>query len=275
MIKRIVTSVIFIPILIFVIHLDYFYSLPLFLFILSISIFSSRELYEIFKRIFKTKNSNSLIIFFIISNALLYILYYVDIIFRIHFLNLSIINIIVMILILLESSVPIDSIKVYKRAVIILFSYILTGVCPFFIYLLKLENGEWWVYFLFILAWISDASAYFVGYYFGKTKGIIRYSPNKSLEGYIGSFVFTLMVSVCFKLIFPLSFTLSLFKTLLLGIIISILAPSGDILESILKRRADIKDSSGMFKAFGGVLDIFDSIIFSSPFYYLFIKLIL
>jgi len=274
MVKRIVISFVFIPLLILIIHYDYLYGISFFLFIFLLSILLSWELYGIFKRIFNFGDKSYLILWFIFPNVLLYILYYINLSFRIHYLNLFFINIYIMILILVGSLVITKYKKIYTRLTLFLFSYIYTGFMPFIIYLLKLEHGNLYVYLLFILGWISDASAYFIGSFFGKTRGIVRYSPNKSLEGYAGSFIFTILISICFKLIFYSSFPLNIVCTLSLGILVSILAPFGDILESVIKRKANIKDSSKILHPFGGVLDIFDSIVFSSLFYYILVKIL-
>jgi phosphatidate cytidylyltransferase len=66
---------------------------------------------------------------------------------------------------------------------------------------------------------------------------------------------------------------LSFIESVATGLLISVLAPLGDICESIVKRKAGVKDSSGFLPGLGGVLDVFDSILLSVPFYYLLLKI--
>jgi len=136
-------------------------------------------------------------------------------------------------------------------------------------------HGAVLVYFLFLLAWSNDAGAYFTGTFCGKTKGFIKASPNKSLEGYAGAFIVTMVIANAFKLIAKDHFPADFIHTNIIGIALSITAPSGDLVESMLKRRAGVKDSSHFLPGLGGVLDIFDSILLSTPVYYTLIRLFL
>jgi phosphatidate cytidylyltransferase len=132
----------------------------------------------------------------------------------------------------------------------------------------RLSFGAVYIYLLFLLAWISDAGAYFIGSRFGKIKGIVKLSPNKSLEGFIASFLLTIAVAIGFKLILSQKLPIGMKQMITLGLIVAVLAPLGDLLESWVKRRGGVKDSSKFLPGFGGVLDIFDSILFTAPFYF-------
>ena len=153
-------------------------------------------------------------------------------------------------------------------------SLIYTGLIPLLIVILRYnKHGDLLIYLLFLIVWINDASALFIGSKFGKIKGLIKYSPNKSLEGYVGSFVITIVISIIFKIIFYDRLCFSISGIVAISAIISVIGHLGDILESAIKRRAGVKDSSSLFLGLGGVLDIFDSVIASIPFYYVLIKL--
>jgi phosphatidate cytidylyltransferase len=157
---------------------------------------------------------------------------------------------------------------------ILIGSYIYTSVFPLIIFILRQEShGIFLIYILFLLAWFNDAIAYFIGSFFGKSRGIIRFSPNKSLEGYAGSFIFTLALGILLRFIFAKRFPFNTMQAAYAGLLIAVCAPLGDLLESLLKRKAGVKDSSNLFPGLGGVLDVFDSILMSAPFYYLLIKI--
>lgn len=96
-------------------------------------------------------------------------------------------------------------------------------------------------------------------------------SPGKTREGAIGGFVGTLIVAVVFSLIFQFS----ILHALALGIIIGIMAPLGDLAESILKRVSGVKDSGNIIPGHGGVLDRFDSLLFAAPAMYVYLMLVI
>ncbi len=156
------------------------------------------------------------------------------------------------------------------------FSYIYSGCFPLMLLMLKQEQkGFILIYFLFILAWMNDTAAYFIGTFFGKRKGIIKQSPNKSLEGYIGAFVITVIVADLFKWIVREGFSPNFAETTFLGILVAITAPLGDLGESMLKRRAKVKDSSNILPGLGGILDVFDSVLLSIPVYFTAVRLMI
>jgi phosphatidate cytidylyltransferase len=133
----------------------------------------------------------------------------------------------------------------------------------FYVYLLKVLNPYLPLILLFSV-WSSDTCAYFAGKTFGKTPLVPRISPKKTCEGLAGA-VFGSM------LIMGLTFILSemgLIKSLLVGAMIGLLGQLGDIFESVGKRVAGVKDSSGLIPGHGGVLDRMDSFIFTAPFLY-------
>jgi phosphatidate cytidylyltransferase len=123
--------------------------------------------------------------------------------------------------------------------------------------------------FLFLAAWGNDAAAYLVGSRWGRVRGIVSWSPNKSVEGYAGALACTLALTAGFKLVVGEGLSLSLPGTLAAGLAVSVIAPAGDLLESLFKRRAGVKDSSGLIPGMGGVLDVFDSVLPSAPAVYL------
>lgn len=128
--------------------------------------------------------------------------------------------------------------------------------------------GEALLWMTMFATWASDTFAYFGGRAFGKTKLLPKVSPKKTREGALCGFigcVATVLLMGCLWLDY------SAVSMLLLGIGIGFFAPLGDLVESILKRSCDIKDSGNFFPGHGGVLDRCDSLIFSVPFAYYFL----
>lgn len=112
--------------------------------------------------------------------------------------------------------------------------------------------------------WICDSAAYYIGTAFGKHKLFPRVSPNKSWEGAAAGFGFALLTLILAKDIF-LDF-LSWKTVFSIGLVIGTLGQIGDLIESLIKRDAEVKDSSSIIPGHGGVFDRFDSLLFSAPF---------
>ena len=120
------------------------------------------------------------------------------------------------------------------------------------------------------IIWTMDTMAYFIGSKIGKHKLYPRVSPKKSVEGAIagifGGYLFMFIAKYTFL---P---EIELIKLAVLAGIIVIFGQVGDFVESLLKRKAEIKDSSELLLGHGGFLDRFDSLIFTSPLIYMLIK---
>jgi phosphatidate cytidylyltransferase len=128
------------------------------------------------------------------------------------------------------------------------------------------------VAFPLVLTWASDIGAYFVGRAIGGRKLIPAVSPGKTVSGALGGLVTTIVVSslyVRFALVPLASLTMTVPAALLFGAIISVSAQIGDLVESLLKREANVKDSSRLIPGHGGLLDRLDSLLFVLPVAYL------
>jgi len=124
---------------------------------------------------------------------------------------------------------------------------------------------------LFTIIWSSDVFAYLVGSLFGKTRLFERISPNKSWEGSIGGLLFALLAAYILSLIYT---ELNLIQWLILAVLIVITGSLGDLVESMLKRIAGVKDTGTLLPGHGGVLDRFDATIFAAPFVFVYVNLI-
>lgn len=127
-------------------------------------------------------------------------------------------------------------------------------------------RGAFLIFSLLGTIWICDSAAFFFGTALGKHKLFPRISPKKSWEGAIFGFLFAILSMILFKKIF-VNF-LPINTAVALGIIIGVFGQVGDLVESLLKRDAGVKDSSNLIPGHGGIFDRFDSLLFSAPFIY-------
>jgi len=123
---------------------------------------------------------------------------------------------------------------------------------------------------IFVLIWSNDVFAYLIGKNFGKNKLIERVSPNKTIEGFLGGFIFTFIAGF---FISKYCDSLLSYQWLSLAIIVSVFGVLGDLIESMFKRQAKLKDSSNFIPGHGGFLDRLDSIIFATPFIFVYLFL--
>ena len=122
------------------------------------------------------------------------------------------------------------------------------------------------VFMLFVLIWSSDTFAYLTGKFFGKHKMAPKISPKKTWEGFAGGVVLTLVLGFFVEQYFPELRG----NWMIVGLLVSIFAPLGDLVESQLKRSFAVKDSGNIIPGHGGVLDRLDSFIICSPVVYLY-----
>lgn len=128
-------------------------------------------------------------------------------------------------------------------------------------------SGEYFyattVFGLLLMTWTNDTMAYFIGSQLGKTPLFPRISPKKTWEGTMGGVAVTFLVAYLLSIYIP---DLNLTNWMVLAIIIAIFGSLGDLVESMLKRSHQIKDSGSLLPGHGGLLDRFDGFIFMLPF---------
>lgn len=139
-------------------------------------------------------------------------------------------------------------------------------------------DGKILILYLFLCVWSSDTVAYIFGKNFGGPKMAPNISPNKTWAGYAGALIGpALTLAICIQVFTPDSMeglTPSWISTLIAGMLIGITGQSGDLLESLAKRKAGIKDSGNLIPGHGGLLDRIDALLLVIPVYVAYLKLI-
>lgn len=121
------------------------------------------------------------------------------------------------------------------------------------------------ILFIMVLVMVGDSAAYFVGSAIGRTKLAPRVSPNKTVEGSLGGLAATGLAAMGMSYAFELPHTAM--QGLCIGLALNVVAQAGDLVESLLKRSAQVKDSGDIFPGHGGMLDRIDSFLPTLPLY--------
>jgi len=124
-----------------------------------------------------------------------------------------------------------------------------------------LNNNDFLFLITLIIVWVSDIFAYLAGKFYGKTKLAPNVSPGKTIEGIYGAFIANLIIILILSFVFDNSFI----KLFLLSLIVLPLSVCGDLFESLLKRKANLKDSGNLIPGHGGVLDRIDGLCSTLP----------
>ena len=135
----------------------------------------------------------------------------------------------------------------------------------FFIQLRDLTDGGYFVFILFLFTWVYDGGAYFTGKMFGRRPLAPVLSPKKTVEGFLGGFVFCAAVFLIVKLTVMPQMPVSVAHGLVLTLLMGFMGQMGDLSESMIKRYAGVKDSGQIFPEYGGFLDKLDSLLFTAP----------
>jgi len=131
------------------------------------------------------------------------------------------------------------------------------------------QGFSWEAFWLFALIWSSDSFAYFTGKLFGKHKMAPTISPKKTWEGFAGGVLLTLILAYFIESSLPQLRG----NWIVVGLLVSVFAPLGDLVESQLKRNFNVKDSGFLIPGHGGVLDRLDSFMICAPIVYLYFLL--
>lgn len=137
-------------------------------------------------------------------------------------------------------------------------------------------DGKFYVLYFLIVTKFSDMGAYAVGSLIGRHKMIPRISPGKTWEGFGGAIVVSTGASLAFAHFFGAHmYGMNTLHAIVLGVVLSSTAVIGDLIESLFKREAGVKDSGHFFPGIGGILDLLDSLLFNAPIMYLYLRHIL
>ena len=145
----------------------------------------------------------------------------------------------------------------------VLVSLYIIGSASAIVFIRDVNGGEFYWYFVFIGAWVTDIFAYFTGMLFGKHKLIPAVSPKKTVEGAIGGVVFCVAFFMGYGALvnYFSQYDISLILLAIAGLLSALVSMIGDLSMSVIKRTYGIKDYGKIFPGHGGVLDRFDSIL--------------
>jgi phosphatidate cytidylyltransferase len=157
-----------------------------------------------------------------------------------------------------------------------LFIIFYVGLLPSFISRLSgLTNSVWYLSLYFIMTFICDSFAWLFGMTLGKgNRGFIKVSPNKSIVGFVGGIFGSILIALLTQHFFPEILPGPFYKGIILGFVVSVFAITGDLVESLLKRSADCKDSGNVILGRGGILDSIDSLLFVAPVFYIMLEIL-
>jgi len=149
-------------------------------------------------------------------------------------------------------------------------AYIGVALC-YLILIRAFPQGEYLVLFILLVTWATDTGAYYVGKRFGRHPLAPAISPKKTVEGLLGGLSFAVIaVYVCRSWISQ--YDLTMMGCLVLGGLVTITGVLGDLAESALKRSTGAKDSSRLLPGHGGMLDRIDSLLFTAPAFYYYVR---
>lgn len=266
--KRIIVGVIGIPLAILIIYLGSYY------FFIAILLISILGLWEFYKLV-EAKGFSPMKYSGILSLIILEITFYLMYIDNSFLSSIKYISYFIFEIIIISLFLMILNLFRNKGNSIINLSTTLSGLAIIiipFLSLIAIRNGNFDLYdnglaylimVYFASIWICDSAAYFIGRKWGKHKIATKVSPKKSWEGAIAGLAGAVLTFMIFSVL--LIWPLSTIESLIFGLTIGILGQVGDFFESSLKRDAEVKDSSSLLSAHGGVLDRFDSIMFTAP----------
>ena len=137
-------------------------------------------------------------------------------------------------------------------------------------------TGQFYVLYLIAVTKFSDMGAYLTGSVIGRHLMIPHISAKKTWEGFFGALVFALLCSVAlFKLMPGHLSVLTWTHATILGLLLGFAAVIGDLAESIIKRSTGVKDSGNLLPGIGGALDLLDSLLFTAPLLFFYLRLVI
>jgi phosphatidate cytidylyltransferase len=137
-------------------------------------------------------------------------------------------------------------------------------------------TGQFYVFYCIAITKFSDMGAYLTGTLIGRHPLVPHISPKKTWEGFVGALAFSLLASVGLYELMPGHLSvLTLTHAIVLGFLLGFAAVIGDLAESIVKRSTGVKDSGNMLPGIGGALDLIDSLLFTVPLLFFYLRLVI
>lgn len=192
--------------------------------------------------------------------------------------NFNILSAIIVLVTIIMLSIPVINTKyTYVDCAVTLLGFIYITVFSGFIYLISIKKyGNMLVWLVFISSWATDITAYYIGKNFGKKKLCPKISPKKTVAGSVGGFLGSVIFCSIIGYVFIISkIPIKFIHYIFIGAMCGITCQFGDLVASSIKRYSGVKDFSHLIPGHGGILDRFDSILFSSVTIYFYIILIL
>lgn len=149
--------------------------------------------------------------------------------------------------------------------------FYLAGFLGHLILIRQMPEGAGLILFLLSVVWGNDAGAYYIGRSIGGKKLYPAISPGKTVSGSMGGFFFGCLAGALVKIFFHLTF--SWLTVIALSLVLVAVAQLGDLVESMCKRSAGVKDSGGIIPAHGGLFDKLDGVAFAAPLLYYYLML--
>ncbi|WPC40691.1 phosphatidate cytidylyltransferase [Clostridium sp. JS66] len=232
----------------------------------AVMLLSLLGMYEFYK-VVKEKDINAISLI----GYLLCIVYYISLNAEIN-LKLTFFMIIIAVFILM--CIPVLNLKYnFIDVSITIFAFLYIAV--FFSFIVLVDNkpyGKYLVWLIFLASWLCDTFAYYAGKAFGKTKLCPKVSPKKTVEGSLGGILGSIICCGIFGLVLNLKgINIPVYNFFIIGAFCGTICQLGDLTASSIKRYVGVKDYSNLIPGHGGILDRFDSILFSSVvvYYYL------
>lgn len=272
-VQRLLVFFVGLPVVIALVFLKQYHHLALHIALFAFTIGAASELNELLSHNFKTQNRIFLCILAVLPSICSYVCQIFQLpVFYVEYVFIATILISMGVEVITASTFEDSNSHLATSSLILVY----TGYLPTFIS--KMTYGEHSIQFLstfILMVCFCDSIAWFFGNLFGKNnKGFIKASPNKSIAGFIGGFVGSVVAGILVRYIWPEVFYGSVVKVIVLGLLMALSGIIGDLVESVIKRSANCKDSGKIIPGRGGVLDSIDSIFFASPVFYLIISLI-
>lgn len=268
-VKRLLTFFIGIPIVLLIVFCDYLNHLPLQITIGIFAVLGANEFYNMLSKKGCFLFTREIIL---IATALLPFSCYV---FILSGLSLDITPWLFIVEVLLLMGFECFTAKTFEKSLSKIsyttLTLFYTGFLLTFLSRMTLLPDSRYIISLFLIfVFMCDSFAWFFGILFGKsTRGYVAASPNKSLVGFAGGIICSTGCGFLFKFLFPEVMVISNRNLAILGVVTSLSAIIGDLIESVFKRSCDVKDSGNLIPGRGGILDSIDSVVIAAPIFYI------